>query len=85
MWKRFYSVTKRGKFDPLIEQHVNQKLFEDMLRTHLQVPQAEASNGSTIQLLEVGENIMLLGTYPCLCLGSMRRGHLTKQYSTPNV
>lgn len=58
VWKRFYSVTKRGKFDPLIEQHVNQKLFEDMLRTHLQVPQAEASNGSTIQLSEAEENII---------------------------
>ena len=43
--ERFYSATQRAKFDPLIEQLVNQKLFEDMLRTHLQAPpQAEASN-----------------------------------------
>ena len=56
--EKVYSVNKRGKFDPLIEQNVNQKLFEDMLRTHLQVPQAEASTCSTIQLSEAEENII---------------------------
>ena len=58
VWKRFYSATQRVKFDPLIEQ-VNQKLFEDILKTHLQAPpQAEASNVSTLQLSEAEENII---------------------------
>ena len=59
VWKRFYSATQRVKFDPLIEQQVNQKLFEDTLKTHLQAPpQAEASNVSTLQLSEAEENII---------------------------
>ena len=59
VWKKFYSATKKGKLDPLIEQQVNQQLFEGMLRTHLQTtPQAEASNASTLQLSEAEENII---------------------------
>ena len=58
VWKKFYSAARRAKPDPLVEQHVNRKLFEDMLKTHLPVQENEASSSSTTQLSEAEKNII---------------------------
>ena len=43
IWSKFYSAVKRERFDPLIEQQVNLKLFEGVLTTHFQVTPPSAS------------------------------------------
>ena len=43
IWSNFYDALGKKKFDPLVEQQVNQKLFEDVLKTYFQVPSQAAS------------------------------------------
>lgn len=52
IWDKFYSTVKIEKFDPLVEQQVNQKIFEGILRAHFEVPSQVAAAISTSNQLE---------------------------------
>ena len=54
IWSKFYSVVKRKRFDPSIEQQVNVKLFEGVLKTYFEVPsQAAIAMNASLQPQEL--------------------------------
>ena len=36
IWGKFFEMIGKDRLDPLVVQHVNQSLFEDMLKTYIQ-------------------------------------------------
>lgn len=60
LWKKFYTAIGREKLDPLIEQQVNLRLFEDKLKTHLKVhePSQQITTSPSLKLSPEEENIL---------------------------
>ena len=38
IWKDFFKKAEEERFDPIVEQHVNQSLFEDLVKSHAPEP-----------------------------------------------
>lgn len=65
IWKKLYATLKK-KLDPLVQQQVNEKLFEGVLKTHLDVPsQAARYVSSSVQEQELTEAEEQIVRYGC--------------------
>ena len=75
IWGKLYDSMGREKFDPLVEQRVNQKLFEGFLKTCFEVPSQAAvamvhqhpCNVKNLMKKKSRLYDMLLGLFQCLC------------------
>lgn len=43
IWKVFFEKAEEERLDPIVEQHVNQSLFEDLIKNHAPAPPAPPS------------------------------------------
>ena len=76
IWSKYYSTVNRERFDPLIEQQVNVKLFEGVLHTHFEVSQpAGIAISTSLKPQELSEDEEQIVRYVA---GYVSRSLLTK-------
>ena len=58
IWKDFFKKAEEERFDPIVEQHVNQSLFKDLVKSHAPAPPSIGVSVSPPTLSPDEENVI---------------------------